>query len=236
MPSSGYKFNPNWEKVSLDNEPGEVHRLIMQNSPELYFPTYRGRSKLKYSSSSQAALPFLPSLQPSSAKVACDLSKPPLLCSASAITDNDELYGAVRVGSQKRKAGQISADSSASDLSVIFSPRKKAKSKRKIDQLVDELEPYQHILASLEKDSERKYKKQIKELIQNLKDKGFLQASTIDDILNEAVHCCGDYPPVIDQFIDVTARVGSIALNSFDKQTSKEILVALHLLTGGFTS
>ena len=144
----------------------------------------------------------MPCLQPSSAKVAGDLSKSPLLCSASAIPvssednsqainfqldsqDNDELYGAVRVGSQKRKAGQISADSSASDLSVIFSPRKKAKSKRKIDQLVDELEPYQHILASLKKDSERKYKKQIKELIQNLKNKGLLQASAIDDMLDE---------------------------------------------------
>lgn len=129
--------------------------------------------------------------QPSSATVAHGLSQSPAAIAtpggsednspALALdSDGDDSYDAVRVGSQKRKAGQISADSSASDLSVIFSPRKKAKCKTKIEQLVDELLPYQQILVNLKKDNERKYQKEIVHLIQNLKDKEFLLSSMID--------------------------------------------------------
>ncbi|KAF8324808.1 hypothetical protein F5887DRAFT_1086012 [Amanita rubescens] len=247
MTSSGYKFNASWKQVSLDNEPGEIHRLMMQNSPESYFTAYKGRPRLAYSTPSKNPSPILPCFQPSSPTVVHGPSQPSLSCCTSAKpvssddnspasafqidSDNDESYGAVRVGGQKRKAGQMSADSSASDLSVVFSPRKKAKSKTKIEGLADELEPYRQILGNLKKDNEKKYQKQIKQLIQNLRDKEFLQSSVVDIMVGEAVQCC---PPVVEQFVAVAARVGSIAVNSFDKQSSKEILLALQSFTKQF--
>ena len=182
---------------------------IEENSPELYFPTYKGRPKAKYRPSDNAASPFLPCFQRPSATVAHGLSQSHLLCSASATPaasegnspasafqldfDNDNSYDAVRVGSQKRKAGQISADSSASDLSVIFSPRKKAKSKSKIEELADQLLPYQEILENLTKYNERKYQTKIKQLIQNLKEKEFLQSSMIDVMVVQVCHKCFGY-------------------------------------------
>jgi hypothetical protein len=170
---------------------------IEENSPESYFPTYKG----KCSPSNKADSPFLPCFQPPSATVACDLSQSCAICSAIATpagsednspalafqpdSGNDVSYDAVRIGSQKRKAWQISADSSASDLSVIFSPRKKAKSKTKLEALADELMPYQQILVNLKKHNEKKYQKKIKQLIQNLKDKEFLQSSMVDVMIVE---------------------------------------------------
>jgi len=174
---------------------------IEENSPESCFPAYKGRSRPRNSTSSKDPSPFLPCLQPSSPTVVYGSSQSSLIYCTSATpvssednspasavqpdSDDDQSYGAVRVGSKKRNAGQMSADSSASDLSVVFSPRKKAKSKTKIEGLADELEPYQQILKNLKKDNERKYQKQIKQLIQNLKDKEFLQSSVVDVIVGE---------------------------------------------------
>jgi hypothetical protein len=176
---------------------------IEENSPESYFPAYKGRYRPKYFPSNKAHSPFLPCFQASSSTVVHSFkSQYSLPCSAtSAIpvspehntpasnfqpdSEHNKSYDAVRVGSQKRKAGQMSADSSASDLSVIFSPRKKAKTKTKIEELADELEPYQHILVNLKKDNEREHKKQIKQLIKNLKDKKFLQPSVVDVLAGE---------------------------------------------------
>jgi hypothetical protein len=177
---------------------------VEENSPESYFPVYKGRTRPKYKPSN-APSPFLPCFQHSSSTVVYGFKhQSSLLCSARSETpednspasnfqldsDNNKLYDAIRVGSQKRKAGQMSADSSASDLSVIFSPRKIAKSKTKIEELADELEPYQEILVNLQKDNERKHKKQIKQLIQNLRDKKFLQSSVVDVLAGEVCHPC----------------------------------------------
>lgn len=88
-------------------------------------------------------------------------------------------YEPVRVGTQKRKPSQLPADSSASDISITFSPRKKVKLSKKIEHLSDELQPYQQILSKLTANNINKYKKEMVQLVQTLKKKDFLSPDLI---------------------------------------------------------
>ena len=108
----------------------------------------------------------------------------PAPCSPLQIT-NDIGYEPVRVGRQKRKPTQLPADSSASDISITFSPKKKAKSSKKIDHLADELLPYQQILSKLSGRNINEYQMQMIQLMQTLKKKGFLSPENIDLITIE---------------------------------------------------
>jgi hypothetical protein len=98
---------------------------------------------------------------------------------------NNEGYGPVIVGTQKRKSTEISADSSASDISMIFSPKKKAKLNPNIEQLANELQPYHLMLSNMGGSNIKKYQSQIKQLMLTLKDKGFLSSNKIDLMANE---------------------------------------------------
>ncbi|KAF8660621.1 hypothetical protein AX14_007366 [Amanita brunnescens Koide BX004] len=166
-----------------------------------YFPPYPGLSSKSSGDSTTPPLstpeshpehPLVPSTLPSAPSAPNTPNSrhntpphdTPAQCSPqSGLIDNG--YEAIRVGTQKRKCTEISADSSASDISMIFSPKKKAKLNQKIEQLASELQPYQFILSNLGGSNTTKYQCQIKQLMFTLKDKGFLSSDSINLMANE---------------------------------------------------